>query len=163
MKVWICPGSFDPVTMGHMDIIERASGMCDRLIVAIGANTSKKCFFPLEERVELLRKALSCFPNVEVDCFKGLLIRYAREKKAVGIVKGLRAVSDFEYEFQMALLNKRLDEKIETVFLMTSINYSFLSSSAVREIASNGGDIEGLVPDTVRQQIINKLYDGGEK
>lgn len=162
MKIWICPGSFDPVTMGHMDIIGRASRMCDQLIVSIGINSTKKSFFSLEERVGYLERSLKIFSNVRVECFRGLLIHFAREKGAVGIVKGLRAVSDFEYEYQMALLNKQLSEDIETVFLMTSIHYSFLSSSAVREIGSFGGDISGLVPEIIRKDIVRKLCNGGD-
>ncbi|MBN2883769.1 MAG: pantetheine-phosphate adenylyltransferase [Clostridia bacterium] len=157
MKIWICPGSFDPVTSGHLDIITRAAGMCDKLIVAIGVNDKKQSFFPAEERKDLLKKATSGLKNVEIDVFEGLLVRYAEKVGARAIVKGLRAVSDFEYELQMALLNKRLKEDLETVFLMTNINYSFLSSRAVRELATNKGDIKGLVPDSVLDDIKNKF------
>jgi len=162
MKTWICPGSFDPVTSGHLDIITRASGMCDMLIVAVGVNDKKTPTFSDEERVSMLKKVTSDMPNVKVDVFSGLLIDYARESHAAGIVKGLRAVSDFEYELQMALLNKRLDESIETIFLMTNINYSFLSSRAVKEIASNNGNIEGLVPAVVMADILKKFGKGGK-
>lgn len=157
MKVWICPGSFDPVTAGHLDIIQRASKMCDKLIVAVGVNDKKKPFFTTEERVALIEKATADMANVEVEYFDGLLIDYAAGKKANGIVKGLRAVSDFEYELQMALLNKSLAEEIETIFLMTGINYSFLSSSIVKELAANGGDIAGLVPDSILDDINSKF------
>lgn len=160
MKIWICPGSFDPVTSGHLDIIKRAAKMCDKLIVAIGINDKKVPYFSLDERMQLLKNSVAGIQNIEVDAFSGLLIEYAKKKGAVAIVKGLRAVSDFEYEFQMALLNKRLDENIETIFLMTGINYSFLSSRAVRELASNGGDIKGLVPDEALEDIINKFKKG---
>lgn len=161
MKIWICPGSFDPVTSGHLDIIKRAAKMCDELIVAIGVNDKKVPYFSLDERIQLLKNSVTDIQNIEVDAFNGLLIEYAKKKGAVAIVKGLRAVSDFEYELQMALLNKRLDENIETIFLMTGINYSFLSSRAVRELASNGGDIKGLVPDEALEDIIDKFKKGG--
>ncbi|MFO7611995.1 MAG: pantetheine-phosphate adenylyltransferase [Clostridia bacterium] len=156
MKTWICPGSFDPVTSGHIDIIKRAAKMCDRLIVAIGINDKKAPFLTTEERRRLLEKSIAGIANAEVDVFQGLLIEYARKREAVAIVKGLRAVSDYEYELQMALLNKRLDDGIETIFLMSGINFSFLSSRAVRELASNGGDISGLVPDEVLDDIMAK-------
>ncbi|MBN2558009.1 MAG: pantetheine-phosphate adenylyltransferase [Clostridia bacterium] len=156
MKTWICPGSFDPVTSGHIDIIKRAAKMCDRLIVAIGINDKKAPFLTAGERRRLLEKSIAGIPNAEVDEFQGLLIEYARKMEAAAIVKGLRAVSDYEYELQMALLNKRLDEGIETIFLMSGINFSFLSSRAVRELASNGGDIRGLVPDEVLDDIMAK-------
>jgi pantetheine-phosphate adenylyltransferase len=157
MNIWICPGSFDPVTKGHIDIITRASKMCDKLIVAIGENLRKSNVFTIEERLGFLRKSLAGMPNVEVDSFTGLLIDYVRSKKAICIVKGLRAVSDFEYEMQMAFLNKRMDENIETVFLMTNINYSFLSASAVRELALHGGSIEGLVPECIIDDVKSKF------
>lgn len=160
MKIWICPGSFDPVTAGHLDIIKRAAGMCDKLIVAIGVNDKKQPFFPTEDRRNFLKKATEHLSNVEIDVFSGLLVHYAEKVGAVAVVKGLRAVSDFEYELQMALLNKRLKEDMETVFLMTNINYSFLSSRAVRELAANDGDIEGLVPDVVLDDIRNKFRKG---
>jgi len=157
MKIWICPGSFDPVTSGHLDIITRAAGMCDKLIVGIGVNDKKRPFFPAEERMQLLSKATEGLDNVEIEVFEGLLVDYAARKNAQAVVKGLRAVSDFEYELQMALLNKRLKEDMETIFLMTNINYSFLSSRAVRELAANGGNIEGLVPDSVLEDILLKF------
>lgn len=157
MKIWICPGSFDPVTSGHLDIITRAAGMCDKLIVAIGLNDKKKPFFQVEERKELLKKATTELTNIEIDEFDGLLVDYATKVGAQVVVKGLRAVSDFEYELQMALLNKRLKEDMETIFLMTNINYSFLSSRAVRELAANNGEIRGLVPDSVLEDIKKKF------
>ncbi len=160
MKIWICPGSFDPVTMGHIDIIKRARKMCDHLIIAIGVNDEKKATFTFDERKEFVEKCTKDMDNVEVDTFEGLLINYASKKKATAIVKGLRAISDFEYELQMALLNKKLDEKIETVFLMTSINYSHLSSSAIKSIAKYDGEIKGLVPDVIHDDIYLKLKKG---
>ena len=161
MKTWICPGSFDPVTSGHLDIIKRASMRCDKLIVAIGINDNKVPSFTTEERKAMLEKVTANIDNIEVTVFSGLLIDYARKTGSAAIVKGLRAVSDFEYELQMALLNKRLDESVETIFLMTNINYSFLSSRAVKEIASNNGNIEGLVPEVVRNDILRKFGKGG--
>ena len=162
MKTWICPGSFDPVTSGHLDIVTRASKRCDSLIVAIGVNDKKIPSFTIEERKSMLEKATAELPNVRVEVFSGLLTEYARKVGAAAIIKGLRAVSDFEYELQMALLNKRLDESIETIFLMTNINYSFLSSRAVKEIAFNNGNIQGLVPDVVLEDIIKKFSKGGK-
>ena len=161
MKTWICPGSFDPVTSGHLDIIIRASKRCDKLIVAIGINDKKVPSFTTEERKTMLEKVTVDIDNIEVTVFSGLLIDYARKTGSAAIVKGLRAVSDFEYELQMALLNKRLDESVETIFLMTNINYSFLSSRAVKEIASNNGNIEGLVPELVRYDIMKKFSKRG--
>lgn len=157
MKICIYPGSFDPVTCGHLDIIHRASKVCDKLIVAVGTNESKRPVFTVEERVNLLKLALKDRPDIEVDSFSGLLIDYVKRKNADVIIKGLRALSDFEYEFQMALLNKNQDQDIETMFLVTSINYSYLSSSAVRELARNGGRIDGLVPDCIKDLVMKKF------
>jgi len=157
MKIFMYPGSFDPVTNGHIDIIQRASAICDKLIVAVLVNQSKKSLFSLDERVELLKKALVDCPKIEVCSFSGLLVKYAREMGAHVIIKGLRAISDYEYELQMATLNKKLDEKIETLFMMASVNYSFLSSSIVKDIALLGGDIEGLVPNVIKSDIIEKI------
>lgn len=162
LKICVYPGSFDPVTNGHVDIIDRASKLCDRLIVAVLVNRSKTPVFPIEERVELLKCALKDKTNVEIDSFSGLLVDFMKRKKATAIIKGLRAVSDFEYELQMALLNKNLDSEIETLFMMTNINYSFLSSSAVRELAKNGGNIDGLVPDCIKDRILTKFETAGE-
>ncbi|NLC69405.1 MAG: pantetheine-phosphate adenylyltransferase [Clostridiaceae bacterium] len=160
MKICVYPGSFDPVTNGHIDIIHRSSRLCDKLVVAVGNNINKKYSFTLEERVELIRLALKDYPEVEVDSFSGLLVDFMRKKNARIIIKGLRAVSDFEYELQMALLNKNLDPNIETLFMMASTNYTYLSSSAVKELAINGGDIGGLVPDCIKERIYEKLRMG---
>jgi pantetheine-phosphate adenylyltransferase len=157
MKICVYPGSFDPVTNGHMDIIDRAEKICDKLIVAVGNNLAKKPVFSLKERMRLLGIVLKDRPNIEIDSFSGLLADYVKKKHAQAIIKGLRAVSDFEYEFQMALLNKYLDEDIETLFMMTNINYSYLSSSAVRELAQNGGKINGLVPECIKDTILYKF------
>lgn len=155
--MYVYPGSFDPVTNGHVDIIRRAALLCDKLVVAVLVNSSKKPAFTLDERVNLLHCALADVPNVEIESFSGLLIDFMRKKKASVIIKGLRAVSDFEYELQMALLNKNLDPKIETLFMMASINYSFLSSSSVKELARNKGRIDGLVPDCIIDEVIKKF------
>ncbi|KNY26512.1 pantetheine-phosphate adenylyltransferase [Pseudobacteroides cellulosolvens] len=157
MKVCVYPGSFDPVTNGHLDIIDRAAKLCDKLIVAVLVNSRKNPAFSLEERVGLLEKVLKDRDNVVVESFDGLLIDFIKEKNACSIIKGLRAVSDFEYELQMALLNKNLDPDVETLFMMTNINYFFLSSSAVKELARNNGNIEGLVPECIREDIMNKI------
>lgn len=157
LKICVYPGSFDPVTNGHMDIIHRASKICDRLIVAVGNNESKRPVFSIEERLALLRCALKDNKGIYIDSFSGLLINYAANQGATAIIKGLRAVSDFEYEFQMALLNKNLNNEIETLFMMTNINYSYLSSSAVRELARNKGSIDGLVPDCIKDKILEKF------
>lgn len=157
MRVYVYPGSFDPVTNGHVDIIKRAASLCDKLIVAVLVNSSKNPSFTLDERVNLLNCALSDVPNVEIKSFSGLLIDFMKEMKASVIIKGLRAVSDFEYELQMALLNKNLDSDIETLFMMSNINYSFLSSSSVKEIARHKGNIDGLVPDCIKDEVIKKF------
>lgn len=160
MRIFVYPGSFDPITNGHLDIIDRAAKICDKLIVAVLVNSGKNPTFTLDERVELLKCALNNRKNVEVTNFSGLLIDFVKEKDACTIIKGLRAVSDFEYELQMALLNKNLDSDIETLFMMTNINYSFLSSSAVKELARNGGNIDGLVPACIKEEILKKFNKG---
>lgn len=153
----VYPGSFDPVTNGHLDIIERCSKKFDKLIVAILNNPSKKTMFSVDERVEMLKKVTEEYDNVEVDTFTGLLIDYVKVKKADMLVRGLRAVSDFEYEMQMALMNKNLDESVETCFLISSNQYSFLSSSLVKEVAIFKGDISHLVPSEIERAINTKL------
>lgn len=159
MSIYVYPGSFDPITNGHMDIISRASELCDKLIVAVLINSSKSPYFTLDERVNMLETAVKGIGNVEVECFTGLLIDFMDKKNAAVIIKGLRAVSDFEYELQMALLNKNLNPKIETLFMMTNINYSFLSSSSVKELARNGGNIDGLVPQSIKEQVVDKFMN----
>lgn len=152
----IYPGSFDPVTKGHLDIIIRSSKIMEHLTVAVLENPRKVATFDIEQRVEMLKMITASYPNVEVDYYKGLLIDYA-EKKNIGIIiKGLRAISDFEFEFQMALVNQKLSPAIETLFMMTNSKYSYLSSSIVKEIAALGGDIKSLVPDEVYETIIAK-------
>lgn len=155
--VLVYPGSFDPITNGHLDIITRAVHICDKLIVAVGSNENKKPVFTVEERIELIKCSIGDRKDVEVTAFSGLLADFVREVGAKTIIKGLRAMSDFEYEFQMALLNKKLEPEMETLFMMTNVKYSYLSSSAVKEIARNGGCINGLVPDSIKDRIISKL------
>lgn len=157
MKIAICPGSFDPVTMGHLDIISRASGLFDKVIVAVLCNMDKNPRFTVEERMELLRQVTAEYPNVEIDSFSGLLVDFAKEKGAVAVVKGLRAVSDFEYEFQMSMINKKLYPELETVYLNTSQEFMYLSSSVVKQIASFGGDISMFVPERIHDKIVDRL------
>jgi len=149
MKKAVYPGSFDPITNGHLDIIERAAKLFGEVIVAVIHNPEKRPFFSFKERAAMIKQALPHCPNVTVDSFDGLLVDYVRRQKAGAIVRGLRAVSDFDYEFQMALTNRRMAPEIETVFLMTDYRYSYLSSSFVKQIAHRGGDISGLVPPPV--------------
>lgn len=154
MTTAIYPGSFDPLTFGHVDVIERSSRLFDNVIVAILTNVQKTALFTVDERIEIMREILKPrFPNVDVDVFDGLLVDYAKQKKAQVIVRGIRAVTDYEYEFQMALMNRRLAPEIETVFMMPAENYSYLSSRLVKEIAELGGSVNGLVPDTVEKRL----------
>lgn len=161
MRIAIYPGSFDPVTMGHLDVIERASKIFDKLIVAVMHNGSKKPMFTGEERVALLRKTTQHLANVEIEIFGGLLADYAAQCGACTIVKGLRAVSDFEYEFQMALANRKLNPQVDTTFLMTSSQYMFLSSSMVKDIAAHGGAIDGFVPPAIQDEILQRMRKDG--
>lgn len=153
----IYPGSFDPPTLGHLDVIQRAHRLFDRLIVAVGTNSSKTPLFTTEERVDALTQSVAHLENVEIDTFSGLLIEYAKSKGAKSLVRGLRATADFEYEFQMAMINRRLDSDVETVFLMTSWEHSYLSSSMVREVALLGGDYQEFVPSPVAKLIEGAL------
>ena len=157
MRIAVCPGSFDPVTYGHLDIFKRASKLFDKVIVLVVINPDKHPSFSVEERMQMIREVTVEYPNVEVDSYSGLLINYVRDKNAVAIVKGLRAMSDFEYEFQMALMNSKLDSEIETVFMMTSSAYSYVSSSAVKQVAKFGGSIEGFVPEELIEEVTNKF------
>lgn len=157
MAIAVYPGSFDPVTYGHLDIVERGAKIFDKVIVAIGQNRAKKTMFTVEERVELLRGVTKHLPNVEVDAFNGLLVDYMKSRNSNTIIKGLRAVSDFEYEMQMALINKKLDDSIETFFMMTNNKYSFLSSSIVKDIAKYGADVSDLVPQLVQEALRKKF------
>jgi pantetheine-phosphate adenylyltransferase len=152
-RIAVYPGSFDPVTYGHLDIIRRAAKQFDRLIVSVLNNTSKSPLFSVEERVALLREVTKDLPNVEVDFFRDLLVRYMRSKRAQIIVRGIRSVTDFEYELQMASMNRQLDEGIETIFMMTNPKYSYLSSSIVKEIAKFHGNVSDLVPPAVEKAL----------
>jgi len=153
MKVAVYPGSFDPITNGHLDIIKRAANLFDKVYVAVISNPGKQPYFPLEERIQMLKEATKGIKNVKIDFFEGLLVDYAQKIKANSIVRGLRAVSDFDYEFQMALTNRQMNSEIETVFLMTDYKYSYLSSSIVKQIAHLKGDIAGLVPKNVAARL----------
>lgn len=157
MKIAVYPGSFDPITNGHLDIIERASKMFDVLIVGVLNNVSKRPMFSLEERVHLIQTSISQNSNIVVESFSGLLIDFMQQKDAEVIIKGLRAVTDFEYELQMASMNKKLAPSIETVFLTAASQYSFLSSSLVKEVAKFNGNIDGLVSDQVKDALKQKL------
>ena len=157
MKVAIYPGSFDPITEGHLDIISRAAKTFDKLIVVVLVNVDKKGLFDIEERVELIKRVTQDIPNIEVESFNGLLIEFVEQKKANIIIKGLRAISDFEYEFQMALMNTKLNSNIETLFMMTSAQYSYVSSSAIKQVANFGGCIEGLVPKEIIPDVVRKI------
>ena len=159
MRRAICPGSFDPVTMGHLNIIRRAAAMFDEVIVCVMFNSAKQGLFAPEERVELLKKVTEGIPNVKVDCAAGLVAEYAREHGARILVKGLRAVSDYESEMQMAMLNYKLNHQLETVFLYTSPKYSYLSSTVVKEMARYGADLTGLVPKQIVDDVHNKMRE----
>lgn len=154
-SVAVYPGSFDPITMGHLDIIKRASRLFDKVYVTILVNSAKTPAFDLEKRVQWIKSVTSQYENVEVDSFSGLLVDYMEKKNAGVIVKGLRAVSDFEYEFQMALMNHKLNKNVETVFMMTSAKYSYLSSSIVKEVARHNGSLDGLVPESLKEEIFS--------
>ncbi len=163
MTTAICPGSFDPVTLGHLDIIRRASDMFDKVIVAVLYNSKKSPSFSVEERMDMIKKVTSDISNVEVATFDGLLADYARLRGATVLVKGLRAVSDFEYEFQMALANRKLNPELETVFITTKAENMYLASSLVKEIARGGGSIEDFVPAQLRDEIQMRLCKGETK
>lgn len=156
----VYPGSFDPVTYGHLDIIKRASEKVEHLVVAVLNNSAKKNTFSLEERIELLKEVTKDINNVEIDSFQGLLTDYTKKKKCTSVIRGLRVVSDYEYEMQMALVNKKLNDEIETFFMASSAKYGYLSSSIVKEIVNLGGDISCFVPSVVEIALKNK-YKGG--
>lgn len=157
MRIWVYPGSFDPVTSGHLDIVTRASRLCDRLIVAVLNNISKQAVFTAEERVVMLDRAVAGLPNVETARFDGLLAEFAKARGAEAIVRGLRAVSDFEMEFQIATMNRRLAPQVETVFIMTSTEHSFVSSTIAKDVGRHGGDISDLIPEVNREFVKNAL------
>jgi pantetheine-phosphate adenylyltransferase len=152
----VYPGSFDPLTNGHVDIIQRGSRFFDRIVIAVAINMDKAPLFTVPERVSIAREVFREWPNVEVDTFDGLLVEYARRKQASVIVRGLRAVSDFEYELQMALMNRRLNQDVETVFMMPAEPYTYVSSRLVKEVVALGGSVHGLVPDVVEARLRDK-------
>lgn len=156
-KIAIYPGSFDPVTNGHLDILKRGLKLFDKIIVAILQNPGKESLFTMQERVMMLKESLKGLKNTEIDTFDGLLVDYAAKRKAHVILRGMRAVSDFEHEFQMALMNRRLNREIQTVFLMTGLSWIFTSSSIIKEAAQFGGNIEGMVPPPVLKKLKKKF------
>lgn len=157
MRTVIYPGSFDPITNGHLDLIQRATKLFDRVIVAIARNDSKQPLFTQQQRVDMVAQAIQDIPRVEADSFDGLLINYVERRAAQAVIRGLRAVSDFEFEFQLALMNRKLNERIETIFMMPKDTYTFLSSRMVKEIASLGGDVSAFVPTHVKVLLAQKL------
>ena len=157
MRTAIYPGSFDPLTNGHLDVVQRAAKLFDNVIVAVAKNEGKAPLFTLEERVMLVQQSLKHLPNVKVDAFDGLLVEYVVSKNARAIVRGLRAISDFEFEFQLALMNRKLNENVETIFMMPKDTYTFLSSRIVKEIARLGGDVRPFVPVPVQKALKKKL------
>ena len=156
MKAGLFPGSFDPVTNGHIDVIRRAGKLFDKLIVAVAVNESKDAMFTLDERTELLKKACKGIPRLEIICFEGLLMNAVKTYGTSAVVRGLRAISDFEYEFQMAMMNRELDPNYETVFLMSSPSYSFVSSRMIKEIVKLGGDVSPFVPPAIAEALKRK-------
>jgi pantetheine-phosphate adenylyltransferase len=156
-KIAVYPGSFDPITNGHLDIVRRASQMFDRVVVAVASSVDKNPLFDIDERIDMVQKAVARLRNVRVDRIDGLLVNYVRRKRATVIVRGLRAVSDFEFEFQLALMNRKLDSRIETIFLMTKDEYTFISSRLVKEISQLGGDVSDFVPRGVKRTLAHKF------
>jgi pantetheine-phosphate adenylyltransferase len=157
MKRGIYPGTFDPITNGHLDLVQRGLRIFEEIIIAVAPSPKKQPLFTLEERLELIKEAVKDYENVRVEAFNGLLVDYVKARRGVAIIRGLRAVSDFEYELQIALMNRRLDMEIETVFMMPSEEYSFLTSTIVKEVASFGGSVRGLVPGAVEKTLIDKF------
>ena len=157
LKLGIYPGTFDPITNGHIDIIQRAILVFDKVIVAVTNNSAKTPLFTIDERVELIKDSISSLKNVEVESFQGLLVDYVSKKKATAVIRGLRATSDFEFEFQMALINRKLSSKLVTVFLMPHEKYTYLNSSIVKEVASFKGDVSCFVPENVNNKLIAKF------
>lgn len=153
LRLAICPGSFDPITNGHLDVIQRAARLFDRVVVAVAASEPKGPLFGLSERLDLVRRAVEHLPNVEAEAFAGLLVDYVRQRGAHAVVRGLRAVSDFEFEFQLALMNRKLCEQVETIFMMPRESYTFLSSRLVKEISAFGGDVSEFVPAPVLEAL----------
>ncbi|HTG83096.1 MAG TPA: pantetheine-phosphate adenylyltransferase [Geobacteraceae bacterium] len=156
-KIAVYPGSFDPITFGHLDIINRGLRIFDEVIIAVAANSAKNALFTIDERLELIRKVLAGNDRAKVDTFDGLLVDYVLSQQATVIIRGLRAVSDFEYEFQIAQMNRSISQEVETLFMMTSVPYSYLSSSIVKEVSSLNGPVDGLVPPLVKQALSKKF------
>lgn len=156
-KIGVYPGSLDPITNGHVDLVQRGLRLFDRIIIAVAPNVNKSPFFTLEERVDLIRQVIGDNPRIEVDIIEGLLVDYARKKGASAVIRGLRAVSDFEYEFQLALMNRKMDADFETVFLMPSARYTYLSSSIIKEVAKFGGSLKDMVPEVVERKLKEKM------
>jgi pantetheine-phosphate adenylyltransferase len=157
MKTGIYPGTFDPITNGHLDLVQRGLRIFEEIVIAVAPSPKKQPLFTLEERLRMIRESVKAYPNVRVEAFNGLLVDYAKSRGGVAIIRGLRAVSDFEYELQMALMNRRLDMTVETVFMMPSEEYSFLTSTIVKEAASFGGSVKGLVPEVVLKALDEKF------
>ncbi|MFN3479012.1 MAG: pantetheine-phosphate adenylyltransferase [Thermodesulfovibrionales bacterium] len=157
MRIAIYPGTFDPITNGHLDLVKRGIRIFDEVIIAVAPNPKKQPLFTLDERLRLIRESIRDIENVKVEAFNGLLVDYVESKRAVAIIRGLRAVSDFEYELQIALMNRRLNSEIETVFMMPSEEFSFLTSSLVKEVSSFGGSVKGLVPEVVEEALQEKF------
>ena len=157
MRIAVYPGSFDPITNGHLDVLQRAAKLFDRVIVAVAISESKHPLFSLDERVQMVAHAVRHLPNVEADSFQGLLEEYVELRSAQAVVRGLRAVSDFEFEFQLALMNRKLNERVETIFMMPKDTYTFLSSRIVKEMAQFGGDVSAFVPAHVRTALVGKF------
>jgi len=157
MRTVIYPGSFDPLTNGHLDVVQRAAKLFDRVIVAVAQNESKNPLFSLSERLDMVTQCVAGMKNVETDAFDGLLVNYVEQRSAQAIIRGLRAVSDFEFEFQLALMNRKLNERVETIFMMPKDTYTFLSSRIVKEIARLGGDVSPFVPTLVREALVARL------
>ena len=160
MRIALCPGSFDPVTKGHVDIIERTAKLFDRVVALVVINPAKCPFFTVEERTGFLRRATAHIGNVTVDSYQGLLADYARRMGACTLIKGLRAVTDFEFEFQQALTNKKLNAELETMFVITDSQYMYLSSSMVKQVAQFGGDVTGFLPEVIREEVVQRLKQG---
>ncbi len=158
VKIALYPGTFDPITFGHIDVIKRASSLFDEVIVSVAGSSSKKTLFSVDERKEMIRAAIKGIKNVTITSFKGLMIEYAKSQNANVVIRGLRAISDFEYEFQMALTNRKIEENITTVFLMPNEKYTYLNSTLVREIAKFGGDVKPFVPEFVDKKLKKKLH-----
>lgn len=156
-RIAIYAGTFDPITFGHLDVLERASLLFDKVIIAIAASSSKKTIFTVEERIKMIKDSIADIKNVEALSFKGLLVNFAKECNATAIVRGLRAISDFEYEFQMALTNRKIEENVTTVFLMPNEKYTYLNSTLVREISMLGGDVSAFVPENVNKKLKKKF------